>query len=321
MLELAIQTPPEHTTFAALRDVWQAADELGFRAAFTFDHFVPLNPGERPGSDEATTPRRGPQLEGWVTVAALAATTQRLQVGTLVSGVTYRHPALVAKMAVTLDHATNGRAILGLGAAWHEEEHHMFAIPFPPVGERMGRLDEALMLFERLTTANGPVNFNGRWYQLHDAVFDPQPVRAGGIPVLVGGSGSRLKRIAARHATMFNSFAAPWEWPAVNAELDALVAAAGRDPRSLERTAFVFAELSGDPAREAALIDHFQRTRGGSEDEIRRRVIFSEPDQALSVLRAFEAAGITLVIANLRSPFSTSGLERLAAEVLPALAA
>jgi alkanesulfonate monooxygenase SsuD/methylene tetrahydromethanopterin reductase-like flavin-dependent oxidoreductase (luciferase family) len=320
VLQLAIQTPPEHTTFSALRDVWQAADELGFRAAFTFDHLVPLNPGERPGSDESGSQRRGPQLEGWVALAALAASTRHIQVGTLVSAITMRHPALVAKMAVTLDHATEGRAILGLGAAWHEVEHRMFAIPFPPVGERMGRLDEALTMFKRLTSTTGPVDFDGRWYQLSGAVSEPLPVRQEGIPILVGGSGARLKRIAVRHADLFNGFAAPWDWPAVNAELDQLLAVAGRPPGSLERTAFVFGELSGEPSREQALIARFQRTRGGSDDEVRRRVVFVDPAQALAVLRTYEAAGITLAIVNLRSPFSIAGLERLATEVLPTLA-
>lgn len=316
-MQLAIQTPPEHTTFAALRDVWQAADELGYSAAFTFDHFVPLNAGQRPSSGPSGVPD-GPQLEGWATLAALAAGTRNLQVGTLVTGVTYRHPVLLAKLAVTVDEITGGRAILGIGAAWHAAEHQMYGFDYPAVGERMGRLDEALTIFRRLCTEER-VDFAGRYYQLTEAVFDPKPVRPEGIPILVGGSGDRLKRIAARHATMFNSFAAPWEWAAVNADLDAKLESVGRAPSELERTAFVFAELSGDTAAEDALVRTFQSTRGGTDDEVRRRILVGTPDDMTAVLRSYAAAGVSTVILNLRPPHSTDGIERLAREVLPGL--
>jgi alkanesulfonate monooxygenase SsuD/methylene tetrahydromethanopterin reductase-like flavin-dependent oxidoreductase (luciferase family) len=316
---ISLQTPPEYVTFAQLRDVWQSADELGFRAAFTFDHFVPLNPGERPGSASPTAaPRPGTQLEGWITATALAMATKRLEIGTLVSGVTYRHPSLLAKMAVTLDQATGGRAILGLGAAWHQDEHHRYGIEFPPTGERMGRLDETLQIFHLLGRAQGEVNFVGRWYQLDHAPFEPKAVRPEGIPVLVGGSGPRLRTIACSHATLFNSFAPPWEWPGLNADLDTRCAGLGRQPETLERTAFVFAELSGDAALEAELVEHFRRTRGGSEEEVRRRVVLSDPAQAIAVLESYRAAGVSMVVLNLRPPFSVSGLARFAAEVMPA---
>jgi alkanesulfonate monooxygenase SsuD/methylene tetrahydromethanopterin reductase-like flavin-dependent oxidoreductase (luciferase family) len=316
-VHLAIQTPPEHTTFGALRDVWQAADELGFRAAFTFDHLVPLNPGQRPGTPGGVPD--GPQLEGWTALAALAAGTRRLEVGTLVTGVTYRHPAVLAKMAVTLDHVTNGRAILGIGAAWHEAEHWMYGIDYPTVGERMGRLDEALTMF-RMLSSQHVSDFTGRYYALRAASFDPKPLRPGGIPVLIGGSGDRLKRIAARHATMFNSFAAPWEWTAVNADLDAKLVDAARVPGDLERTAFVFAELSGSTAAADELVAHFRRTRGGTDDQTRERMAIGNPDRMIEVLRAYAAAGVSTAILNLRPPFVVADLERFAREVLPAVA-
>lgn len=313
-MKIAIQTPPEHTTFPELRDVWQATDELGFVGAYTFDHLVPLNAGQRPGRPQGVPD--GPQLEGWMTLAALASLTRNLEVGTLVSGVTYRHPAMLAKMAVTLDHVTNGRAVLGLGAAWHETEHRMYGMDFPGVGERMGRLDETLGIFRSLCHEE-TTTFDGQWYQLREAVFDPKPVRSDGIPILVGGSGPRLKRIAARHADRFNSFSAPWEWPAVNAELDDLLAQAGREPGDLMRTAFVFCELSGDPAREQQLVDTFRAQRGGTEDEVRSRVLVGSPARMLEVIASFEASGVEMLVLNLRPPQSVSDLERFAREVLP----
>ena len=315
-MHVAIQTPPENTTFRELRDAWQAADELGFSAAFTFDHFVPLDPAAKP-SPTAAIPH-GTQLEGWTTLAALATCTSKMMVGTLVTGVTYRHPIVLAKMAVTLDEISDGRAILGLGAAWHEAEHRMYGIEYPPVGERMGRLDEVLTIFGRLC-AEDIVDFDGRWYQLAGAVFEPKPVRPSGIPVLVGGSGDRLKRIAARHATMFNSFSPPWEWATVNADLDARLDAAGRSPAALERTAYVFAELSGEQARDDALVATFQRNRGGTDDEVRRRVLVGDADTMIATLRGYADAGVDTAIINLRPPYHTQNLEKFARDVMPAL--
>ena len=312
-MRFAIQTPPEHTDFASLREVWGAADELGFHAAFTFDHLIPVNPNPPPG------PMAGSQLEGWITLASLAAGTRRLHVGTLVSGVTYRHPSMLAKMAVTLDQATGGRAILGLGAAWHEAEHRMFGIPFPPVGQRMERLEEALEIFGLLCSSPGPASYDGRHYQLREAVFLPKPVRPEGIPVLIGGGGNRTRSIVARHASIYNGFFAPWEWRDVNEDLDRRVKAAGRDPGEIERSAFVFAELLRDRSREDALVAHFQRTRGGTEEEVRSRVLLGDPERNVEVLRSYEAAGISLVVMNLRAPYDPSGLEWFAEEVMPVM--
>jgi len=308
-VRLAIQTPPEHSDLGALRAVWQAADDLGFDAAFTFDHFVPLNPAP-PG---ATLP--GGQLEGWVSLATLAAATRRMRVGTLASGVTYRHPSLLAKMAVTLDHATGGRAVLGLGAAWHEAEHRMYGVEFPGVGARMVRLDEALEICTMLFRSDGPVDYEGRHYRLREAMFEPKPVRPDGIPILVGGSGDRLRSIVARRASIYNSFFPPWQWPEVNADLDRRLVEAGRRPEDVERTAFVFAELSRDPARERALLTHFQRTRGGTDDEVRSRVVLGEPDAARTVLDSYAEAGISTAVLNLRPPHDPAGLAWLASEV------
>ena len=314
-MKIAIQTPPENCSFAALEEVWQTADEMGFAAAFTFDHLVPLNGVARPNATVSVP--EGPQFEGWATLCALAARTRNMQVGTLVSGITYRPPVILAKMAVTLDHITRGRAILGVGAAWHEVEHHMFGIEYPGVGERMTRLDEGLQIFRRLFTED-EVTFNGSSYQLRNAVFDPKPVRPEGIPLLVGGSGNRLKNIVARNADMFNSFAAPWEWADVNADLDARMVKYGRDPKSLMRTAFVFSDLSGDKNAEDGLLHTFQKNRGGTEEEVRKRIVLGSPDDMISVLKGYEEAGIEMAILNLRPPFSAEEVARFAQEVLVA---
>lgn len=319
-MEIAIQTPLEHTDYSRLLDIWQAADELGFAAGFTFDHFVPLRPSDRPG----TRPHRpdeipnGPQLEGWVTLAALGAATRHLNVGTLVSGVTYRHPVLLAKMAVTLDHVTDGRAVLGLGAAWHDSEHAMYGFEFPGVGDRMTMLDETLEAFGLLCNADDPVDYHGRFVSLTGACFDPKPVRAGGVPVLVGGSGQRLRRITARHADWYNGFWAPWEWAEINAEFDTLLKRAGRRPDDLKRTVLVFAELSGDVGACEALVKRFQSLRGGTMDQVRARVLAGSPGEMIDVLKSYAAAGVDMVILHIHPEQNTAELGSFAEQVLPA---
>ena len=315
-MEIAVQTPPEHTDFSRLRDIWQTADELGFAAGFTFDHFVPLNPGARPG--KAGGIPDGPQFEGWITLAGLGAATRRLDVGTLVTGVTYRHPVLLAKMAVTLDHVTAGRALLGLGAAWHEAEHAMYGFDYPGVGDRMRLLDETLEAFSLLCTADGPVDYEGSCVRLSDACFDPKPVRPGGVPVLVGGSGERLRRIAARRADWYNGFWAPWEWSEVNDGLDELLARNGRRPGDLKRTAFVFTELTNDPAATDGLVNTFRTIRGGTEDEVRARIVAGPPEQMVSVLESYAAAGVDMAILNIRPDQGAAEVEWFGEHVLPA---
>ena len=315
-MEIAIQTPPEHTDYSRLLDIWQTADDLGFAAGFTFDHFVPLNPGARPSQPGAVP--EGPQLEGWITLAALGAATSRLDVGTLVSGVTYRHPVLLAKMAVTLDHITDGRALLGLGAAWHEAEHAMYGFDYPGVGDRMTMLDETLEAFGLLCSADGPVDYDGRFVRLAGACFDPKPVRPGGVPVLVGGGGERLRRIAARRGDWYNGFWAPWEWPEVNDGLDESLARNGRRPDDLKRTVFVFSQLVDDPATTDGLVKTFGAIRGGTEEEVRARIVAGSPEQMVAVLESYAAVGADMAILNIRPDQGAAEVAWFGEHVLPA---
>ena len=315
-MQIAFQTPPEHTDYSRLLDIWQTADELGFAAGFTFDHFVPLNPGARPS--QAGGVPDGPQLEGWITLAALGASTSRVDLGTLVTGVTYRHPVLLAKMAVSLDHVSGGRALLGVGAAWHEAEHAMYGFDYPGVGDRMSMLEETLEAFSLLCSAGGEVDYDGRFVQLAGACFDPKPVRPGGVPVLVGGSGERLRRIAARRADWYNGFWAPWEWSEVNDGLDEQLARSGRSHDDLKRTAFLFSELANDPATTEGLVSTFRNIRGGTEAEVRARIVAGPPNQMVSVLESYAAAGVDLAILNIRPDQGAAEIERFGEQVLPA---
>ncbi|MCW2524170.1 MAG: putative F420-dependent oxidoreductase, Rv1855c family [Frankiales bacterium] len=315
MRRISIQTPPQSTSFAQLRDFWQAADDLGCHAGYTFDHLIPLLPGESP-TYRPTGRRVGSQLDGWLAATALAAVTSRLRIGTLVSDVTLRPPALLAKMAVTLDHVSQGRAILGLGAGWHQEEHQMFGIEFFPAGERVKRLDEALELFHLLLADTEAPSYQGEHYAVNEALFEPKAYQDGGaIPVLVGGSGAKVKRAAARHADLFNGFAPAAGWPALNRELDGLLAAAGRPSTALARSAYVFAELSADPGRQQGLIAAVADRNGIEAGEARGRVLLADPEHNHSVLEGLFAAGVDEVVLGLAPPYDPGDLAVLSDEL------
>jgi alkanesulfonate monooxygenase SsuD/methylene tetrahydromethanopterin reductase-like flavin-dependent oxidoreductase (luciferase family) len=308
-MDLAIQTPQQVTDLSLLGDLWQAADELGYRAAFTFDHLVALHPGERPGSTHEG-PRTGAQLDGWLTATALATRTRRIQVGTLVSGITYRHPYMLAKLAVTLDRLTEGRAVLGVGAGWHRDEHEMVGLPFPPAATRIELLEETLEAF-RLLCGPGETTYHGRHVRLTDAVFEPKPVRPEGIPVLVGGSGPALLGVAARHAQMYNGFWAPQDWPGVHRTLDDHAARYGRDAGEIQRTGYTFAELSGDRAREDRLVRRTADTRGGDPESVRARLLTGDDEHLSGVLRRYGAAGLDLLVVSLEPDTRPEDLARL----------
>jgi alkanesulfonate monooxygenase SsuD/methylene tetrahydromethanopterin reductase-like flavin-dependent oxidoreductase (luciferase family) len=219
-------------------------------------------------------------------------------------------------MAVTLDQISTGRAVLGVGAGWHEEEHAMFGIAFPPASERVDRLDEALRVIRALLATPDCATVDGAHHRLRQAYFRP---RAPELPILVGGSGRRVRTAAAAHADVFNSFAAPDDWLRLNQELDGLVASAGRDPQTLARSAYVFAELSGDPAREAELLTHVRRRNGPSATDAGARTVLADPASAVRVLREFDVAGVGEVVLGLRPPYRVEHLERFASAVLPLL--
>jgi F420-dependent oxidoreductase-like protein len=177
------------------RRVWRIADEAGFDHLWLFDHFNPIF-----GSDLS-----GPIYEGWTLLAAMAEATRRVRVGVMVTGNTYRHPGVLAKMGVTVDHISNGRLEFGLGASWAEAEHTMLGLEFPTVGERIRRLNEALVVIKKLWTEEA-ANHEGRAYRLTEARANPKPLQKPHPPIWVGGGGERKTlRVVARHADFWNA--------------------------------------------------------------------------------------------------------------------
>ena len=223
-MRFAIKTAPQHTTWPAMLAVFQAADDIElFESGWTFDHFYPIF------SDSA-----GPCLEGWITLTALAQATRRLRLGVLVTGIHYRHPAVLANMAATLDHVSNGRLELGIGAGWNEEESGAYGIALGTPKDRSDRLEEACAVITGLLTEE-TTDFEGRYFRLSGARCEPKPVQRPHPPICIGGSGEhRTLRTAARWAQHWNFVGGtPDEFRRKREVLHEHCAAIGRDPAEI----------------------------------------------------------------------------------------
>ncbi|MGC1212870.1 MAG: LLM class F420-dependent oxidoreductase [Micromonospora sp.] len=212
-----------------LARVGAAAEAAGVANLSAMDHYLQI---EGMGLGDADAP----MLEGYTTLGFLAAHTSTVELQLLVTGVTYRHPGLLAKIVSTLDVLSGGRAALGLGAAWYEREHAAFGVPFPPLKERFERLEETLQIVHQMwSDDNGP--FEGRHYRLAETVNSPQPLRRPHPPIMVGGGGEKKTlRLLARYADASNLFAGPQSSPAqVKAKLDVLAAHCEREGTDFDR--------------------------------------------------------------------------------------
>jgi len=245
--KFGVQTPQILIDWPELLRIWQYLDDSPFESAWTMDHLVP---GRTQGESN------GPCLEGWTLLAALAQATRRLRLGCMVTGVTYRHPVVLAKIATTVDIISNGRLEFGIGAAWHDFEHRAYGIPFYTMKERQDRLEEALQVIKLLWTASAPVSFAGKYYPLEDAPFLPPPIQKPHPPIMVGGSGpKRTLRTAARYADTVNLWG-PLEM--VQQSLNTLQAHCrdvGRNPAEIRVT--VFLPIAGTTADNKAIVRRF----------------------------------------------------------------
>jgi F420-dependent oxidoreductase-like protein len=200
------------------------AEDAGFDSAWVFDHFKPLygDPG-------------GPCLEAWTLLGALAAQTTRVRLGALVTGVTYRHPSILAAEAVTVDHVSNGRLNFSLGAAWFAQEHEELGVPFPAMRERAQRLDEALHVVRLLWTQDG-ATYAGRHYALTHATYRPRPAQQPHPPIWIGASGEKVMLpIVARHADVWHGFGETRALIRKSGLLDELAQKEGREPSAIAR--------------------------------------------------------------------------------------
>jgi F420-dependent oxidoreductase-like protein len=266
-------------TYQDVLRVWREADQIpALSSAWVFDHFMPLGPDQT-----------GPIFEGWTLLAALAAQTQRLRMGVMVTGNTYRHPAVLAKMAATVDVVSGGRLDFGLGAGWFEAEHTAYGIPFYPPGERIRRLGEACEVISLMWTETAP-DFDGQYYQLKQAYCEPKPIQTPHPPFVIGGSGERRTlRVVARYADIWNFGGGDVdEFRHKSRVLDDHCAAIGRDPAGVERSV----QLAVDAADIAA-------TRPAAQSYIE--------------------AGVTHILLMLRPPYPERIVQVLAEEIIEPL--
>jgi F420-dependent oxidoreductase-like protein len=214
---------------------WQWFEKLGFESAWVCDHLV-----------QPTRPQ-GPYLEAWTLLAGLAARTEKIRIGVLVTSNTFRHPSVLARMAVTVDQISNGRLEVGLGAGWYEPEHTMFGIPFPETRELVARFREAVQVVD-LVMREDTSSFAGEYYQLKNAQSRPLGVQKPRAPLVIGAFGPRMLKIVARYADTWNAFGTPKEMLERNQMLDDYCREIGRDPETLDRSIYYWVTKSdADP--------------------------------------------------------------------------
>jgi F420-dependent oxidoreductase-like protein len=309
-VEFGIQTAPENVSWSDLVSTWQEAERLGFESAWVYDHFMPLF-GDKDG----------PVLEGWTALAGLAAKTERIRIGVLVTGNTYRNPAVLAKIATTVDHISNGRLEFGMGAGWFENEHTAYGIPFYTAKERADRFAEAMEVIRLLWTADHP-SLDGKFYDLRAAPFSPKPLQKPHPPIVIGGKGKKwIMPTVARYADEWNVpiGVKPAEVKQRLEYLKQECARIGRSPCVTRVSALMpLVSMTSIPLAGAA-------TRLGARVLVDKRIadslLVGSPDQIKEWIRGYADAGVTRVILNLRPPFDHALMRRVAEEIMPAFRA
>ena len=297
-------------TWSGVLELWREIESTGWDIACVTDHFLPN-----------TKDREGAMLESWSTLSALAALVPRMRVGTIVLGNTYRHPALVAKMAAQVDIISEGRLLLGMGSGWQENEHEAYGIPFYTMRERLERLDEACEVLRALFTRRRS-DYKGRYYQLSDAPLDPKPVQSPYPELMIGGGGERVTlRIVARHADHWNVWGGPKVIARKGAILDEHCAAVGRDPKTIHRSGNMVLLITDKKDQIEKLAETIGARMGVHAADPRDTCLAGTPEQIREQLHQLREAGAdTLFITTLFRPLAElrPDLDRFMTEIAPA---
>ena len=307
----------EGVTWQQWLAIARTCERLGFDALLTSDHYLSVVTTDEPGSNDA-----------WTLLGALAASTERLRLGTMVSPVTFRLPAVLAKAATTVDRISGGRALLGMGAGWWDEEHRSHGIPFPPVPERFAMLEEQLEIVHGLWSED-VFSFEGRHYALEECRFLPRPVQRPHPPIALGGKGGpRLARLVARWADEFNRVGGTPQDVRVSIDrVSDAVDQAGRDPASVTMSfmTWVFVGRTDDEWR--ARVEQARRldpTAGPFEaylEDISRDCIAGTVEQAIERMNEYAAVGVQTFVLNHELFDDLDQIELLAEEILPKVGA
>ncbi|MGZ4736740.1 MAG: TIGR03560 family F420-dependent LLM class oxidoreductase [Acidimicrobiia bacterium] len=299
-MKFGVHTGLQNTSINELQSLWLRIEDLGFDWISIWDHFY--------AADGTGNPHC---LEAVASHAALAATTSRVRCGSLVYSVGYRHPAVLANAAATLDQLSGGRITLGLGGGWLADEYQAYGIEFPPVGVRLRQVEEAIQCVRGLLTED-VTSFDGEYFTLTEARCEPKPVQER-LPLWIGGGGEKVTmRTAARHADGWNvPFISPEDYARKVGVLEQHCEAAERDPAEVTRSVNVGVAFTED-----ALKAQF----GNIADYVRPGVLTGSVDEMIDRVGQYRDAGAEWLILAMRAPFDVEGLDRFAAEVLPQLA-
>jgi F420-dependent oxidoreductase-like protein len=290
----------------SLKNLATTAENNGFDSFWVMDHFhqIPMV-----GKVEE------PMLESWTTLSVVAGLTTKIKIGTLVTGITYRYPAVLAKVAATLDVLSKGRLFMGIGAAWNEDESDAYGIHFPPASERLSRLEEAIQIIHKMWTEEPSASFNGKYYQIHNAYCNPKPIQKPSPPILVGGGGEKKTlKIVAKYADACNLFGSA---ETVKRKLNILkehCKTIGRDYDSILKTKLSIIVVDDDKQMAEKKIE--QIFKGMPEEQIREFAIYGTPEDVLRQIRLFEQFDIQYLIVDLDPSRELEALDVFANKII-----
>jgi F420-dependent oxidoreductase-like protein len=309
-IRFGVQTAPQQISWAELRETWQEVETLGFDTLWVNDHLLP-----------SVGPSGAPNLEGWTMLGAIAALTAYVRIGVMVTSNTFRHPAVLAKMATTVDHISGGRLILGIGSGYFAQEHQVYGIPLHTPSRRARQLEEALQVIRKLWTEEA-ASFAGTYYRLANAPFAPKPLQKPHPPIMIGGTGEKLiLPLVAKYADLWNAGGLGIEALARKiAILEENCGRIGRDVSDIEKTYLTPLYLRSNPAEVERLLTEIPQVQTLNIEQMRAIILAGDVAAVQRQVQAYVDVGITHVIIALRRPgfYDREGLRLFAREVMPA---